>query len=92
VQRKLAPEPSNFKGDDLPVERVSWLEAVEFCQRVSIMSGRTCRLPTEAEWEYAARAGTTTPFHFGETISTAVANYYGDYSYGRGKKGNYCLV
>ena len=89
VQRELAPEPSRFKGDDLPVEQVSWLEAVEFCQRVSIMSGRTCRLPTEAEWEYACRASTTTPFHFGETISTAVANYDGNYSYGRGKKGEY---
>ncbi len=89
VQRELPLEPSNFKGDDLPIEHVSWLEAVEFCQRVSIMSGRTCRLPTEAEWEYACRAGTTTPFHFGETISTAVANYDGDYSYGGGKKGEY---
>jgi formylglycine-generating enzyme required for sulfatase activity len=89
VQRKLAPEPSKFKGDDLPVEQVSWLDAVEFCQRVSIVSGRICRLPTEAEWEYACRAGTTTPFHFGETISTAVANYDGNYTYGRGKKGEY---
>ncbi|MGB8700218.1 MAG: formylglycine-generating enzyme family protein [Thermosynechococcaceae cyanobacterium] len=71
----LNPEPSRFKGDDRPVERVSWLDAVKFCQHLSAYSGRDYRLPSEAEWEYACRAGTTTPFHFGETITPDLANY-----------------
>jgi formylglycine-generating enzyme required for sulfatase activity len=89
VERVLQREPSNFKGEDLPVERVSWFEAIEFCRRLSVLTGREYRLPSEAEWEYACRAGTTTPFHFGETISTDVANYNGDYVYGIGEKGIY---
>ncbi len=60
-----------------PVERVSWYEAVEFCQRLSKLTPRDYRLPSEAEWEYACRAGTTTAFHFGETITTDYANYRG---------------
>jgi formylglycine-generating enzyme required for sulfatase activity len=89
VQQELNPDPSRFKGSDRPVERVSWLDAQEFCARVSIFAGRTCRLPREAEWEYACRAGTTTPFHFGATISTKLANYNGSYTYDQGKKGQY---
>jgi formylglycine-generating enzyme required for sulfatase activity len=69
--------PSNFKGENRPVERVSWYDAVEFCARLSEHTGRTYRLPTEAEWEYACRADTTTPFHFGETITADLANYSG---------------
>ena len=76
-ERELEPSPSNFKGDERPVEQVSWYEAVEFCARLSAHTGRTYRLPTEAEWEYACRADTTTPFYFGETITTALANYDG---------------
>jgi formylglycine-generating enzyme required for sulfatase activity len=72
---ELKPDPSNFKGDNHPVEQVSWQDAQEFCQRLSVMTGRTYRLPSEAEWEYACRAGTTTPFHFGETLSDELANY-----------------
>jgi formylglycine-generating enzyme required for sulfatase activity len=72
---ELKPDPSNFKGDNRPVEQVSWPDAQEFCQRLSAMTGRTYRLPSEAEWEYACRAGTTTPFHFGETLSDELANY-----------------
>lgn len=77
VNLRLRPSPSGFQGDNRPVEQVSWFEAVEFCQRLSRQSGRTYRLPTEAEWEYACRAGTSTPFHFGETITTDLANYNG---------------
>ena len=77
VNRELDPDPSGFKGDRLPVESVSWQRAVEFCDRLSAVTGRTYRLPTEAEWEYACRAGTTTPFHLGETITTHLANYDG---------------
>jgi formylglycine-generating enzyme required for sulfatase activity len=89
VARELNPDPSSFKGDQLPVEKVSWYEAVEFCQRLSKWTGQVYRLPSEAEWEYACRAGTKTPFHFGNTISTEVANYNGNYTYGQGIKGTY---
>jgi formylglycine-generating enzyme required for sulfatase activity len=75
IKRHLAPQPSNFSGNDLPVEQVSWLDAEEFCLRLSRHTKQEYRLPTEAEWEYACRAGTTTPFHFGKTISSEVANY-----------------
>jgi len=88
-KRKLNPNPSNFKGENRPVEGVSWEDAVEFCDRLSRLTNRIYRLPSEAEWEYACRAGTTTPFHFGEIISTDVANYDGNYVYGRGSKGEY---
>jgi formylglycine-generating enzyme required for sulfatase activity len=97
INRKLEPEPSRFKGDKLPVESVSWYDAVEFCERLASHTKRPYRLPSEAEWEYACRAGTVTAFHFGETIITDVANYRGtdnkEYnwsgSYGRGVKGIY---
>ncbi len=75
VERDLIPEPSRFKGSTNPVERVSWLDAVEFCQRLSKMTKKQYRLPSEAEWEYACRAGTTTPFHFGATLTSNLANY-----------------
>ena len=78
VNRELKPAPSNFKGELLPVEQVSWYEAVEFCDRLTLHTNRKYRLPSEAEWEYACRAGTTTPFHFGETITTDLANYRGE--------------
>jgi formylglycine-generating enzyme required for sulfatase activity len=77
VERKLDSDPSNFKGDSRPVEKVSWEDAIEFCTRLSKYTNRQYRLPKEAEWEYACRAGTVTPFHFGETISTELANYNG---------------
>jgi len=87
VNKKLDPDPSKFKGDNRPVERVSWYDAVEFCDRLSTHTKREYRLPSEAEWEYACRAGTTTPFHFGETITTDLANYDGGSSYGQGPEG-----
>jgi formylglycine-generating enzyme required for sulfatase activity len=89
VNRELNPDPSRFKGDNLPVERISWYEAVEFCDRLSKYTGQHYRLPSEAEWEYACRAGTTTPFHFGETITSDLANYNAEYSYGDAPKGQY---
>jgi formylglycine-generating enzyme required for sulfatase activity len=75
VNREIDPDPSDFKGDNRPVENVSWYDTVEFCDRLSQYTGRPYRLPSEAEWEYACRAGTTTPFHFGETITPELANY-----------------
>jgi formylglycine-generating enzyme required for sulfatase activity len=65
------------KAINLPVTGMFWDEAIEFCQRLSRDTGRSYRLPTEAEWEYACRAGTETPFSFGQTITTDLANYRG---------------
>jgi formylglycine-generating enzyme required for sulfatase activity len=96
---ELKPDPSKFKGDNRPVEQVTWEDAQEFCQRLSAKTSRFYRLPSEAEWEYACRAGTTTPFHFGETISDELANYCAEDreidgtsykgTYGRGILGQY---
>ncbi|MBI4604138.1 MAG: SUMF1/EgtB/PvdO family nonheme iron enzyme [Planctomycetes bacterium] len=81
--------PSRFQGDKLPVEQVSWEDAKELCRKLSEREGKRYRLPTEAEWEYACRAGTATPFHTGGTIGTSQANYDGSYTYGSGQKGVY---
>jgi formylglycine-generating enzyme required for sulfatase activity len=67
-QAVMNANPSHFKGDDLPVEQVSWDDAVNFCQTLSRKTGRHFRLPTEAEWEYSCRAGTTTRFNTGKAI------------------------
>jgi formylglycine-generating enzyme required for sulfatase activity len=83
----MGENPSNFEGANRPVEKVSWNDAVAFCEKLSQMTGRTYRLPSEAEWEYACRAGTTTPFHFGPTITTELANYNGNETYGSGPEG-----
>ncbi|MDJ0797166.1 MAG: bifunctional serine/threonine-protein kinase/formylglycine-generating enzyme family protein [Calothrix sp. MO_167.B12] len=88
-QAIMGNNPSNFKGQKRPVETVSWNDAVEFCKKLSQKTGRTYRLPSEAEWEYACRAGTTTPFYFGETITTSLVNYNGNYPYGSAPKGEY---
>ena len=85
----LKPEPSNFEGDDLPVEQVNWEEVTEFCQRLSKRTGMIFQIPSEAQWEYACRAGTTTPFHFGETITTDLANFDGNKTYADALKGKY---
>lgn len=85
----LNPDPSHFKGENQPVEWVTWYETVEFCARLSRKSGRDYRLPGEAEWEYACRAGTTTPFHFGETITTKLANYHGKKTYASEAQGTW---
>jgi len=86
-QAVMGVNPSYFKGDKLPVDEVRWYDANDFCKKLSQMEGKAYRLPTEAEWEYACRAGTNTPFSFGETISTDQANYNGDYIYEDGQKG-----
>jgi len=99
-QAIMGSNPSYFKGNRLPVERVSWFDAVTFCNKLSIaakltpyynIKGRivsinsnnnSFRLPTEAEWEYAARAGETTTFHYGNKLDSTMANFNGDYPYG----------
>jgi len=118
----MKTNPSNFKGANLPVEQVSWYNAVEYCNALSQREGLTpaynidksrkdpdnksglddlkwivtrnpnangYRLPTEAEWEYACRAGTTTPFNTGNNITTNQANYDGNYPYNNNAKGTY---
>ncbi len=85
----LKTNPSRFKGDELPVESVNWYQATEFCKRLSRETKREYRLPSEAEWEYACRAGTTTPFYFGETISRELANYRASNTYAGEAKGEY---
>ena len=107
--RIMGNNPSNFseKGGgkqrvgnrntaDYPVERVSWLDAVEFCKKLSAKENKTYRLPTEAEWEYACRAGTKTVFHTGNEFHSYLANINGlDYSsYGTEKAGPFyrCTV
>lgn len=89
-----AKNRSAFKGDDRPVENVEWVVAKEFCQKLSALpaeqkAGRKYRLPTEAEWEYACRAGTRTAFHFGNSLSSRQANFNGNYPAGDGKPGKY---
>ena len=89
VKIDLKPNPSFFKGDDLPVEQVSWDGATEFCARLSQLTGRGYRLPSEAQWEYACRGGTTTPFYFGDTITPDLVNYDGNNPYGSASQGIY---
>jgi formylglycine-generating enzyme required for sulfatase activity len=88
-QRDEADPSSKLRGegDDYPIYFVSWDDAVDFCRKLSQKERREYRLPTEAEWEYACRAGTTTPFNTGETITSDQANYNGNFVYGIGAKG-----
>ena len=80
----MGDNPSRFQGDALPVEQVSWQQCNEFCEKMRKMDGKPYRLPTETEWEWACRAGTISPFYFGETISAEQANFDASYSYANG--------
>jgi formylglycine-generating enzyme required for sulfatase activity len=88
-QSIMGNNPADFKGDQRPVENVSWHDAIAFCQKLSEKTGKFYRLPSEAEWEYACRAGITTPFYFGETITTELVNFNGNETYGSAPKGMY---
>ncbi|WP_353929813.1 bifunctional serine/threonine-protein kinase/formylglycine-generating enzyme family protein [Okeanomitos corallinicola TIOX110] len=95
-QAILGNNPGSFKGDgstsltnQRPVEYVSWDDAVAFCEKLSQKTGKNYKLPSEAQWEYACRAGTTTPFYFGESITPDLVNYNGNYSYADAPKGKY---
>ena len=77
-----------FQGENQPVVAVSWDDCMEFCKKLSNKLEKNIRLPSEAEWEYACRANTTTPFHFGATITTDLVNYAGTYPYGDAPKGD----
>lgn len=81
--------PCRFKGENLPVERVSWNDAQKFCQQLWKITGRNYQLPSETQWEYACRAGTTTPFSFGETLSVQVANFNGEHTFREEPRGFY---
>jgi formylglycine-generating enzyme required for sulfatase activity len=87
----MGSNPSNFKdcGDNCPVEQVRWNDTQEYIKKLNARSGQKYRLLSEAEWEYAARAGTTTPFHTGQTITTDQANFDGNYTYNGSAKGIY---
>ena len=87
----FSPLEGESNSDQRPVDNVSWLDAIEFCNRLSQRTGRHRHytLPSEAQWEYACRAGTIEPFHFGPTITPALANYDGSYTYANGPEGEY---
>lgn len=86
----MGDNPSSFKeNENNPVEEVSWDDAQEFIKKLNEITGDNYRLPTEAEWEYACRAGTTTPFNTGENLTTEQANYNGNYPYRNFPKGKY---
>jgi formylglycine-generating enzyme required for sulfatase activity len=88
-QAVMGNNPSHFKGDDLPVENVSWNNAQEFLNKLNQLTGKNYRLPTEAEWEYAARAGTPTPFYTGNCIDSKQANFDGTVPYANCAKGEF---
>ncbi len=89
-QAVMTENPSNFRGHNLPVEKVSYDDVLGFFEKISTMiSGLSLEFPTEAQWEYACRAGTATPFSFGANITTDEANFNGNYPYDGADKGEY---
>lgn len=86
----MGENPSRFKGDELPVEQVNWDDCRRFVAKLAGMApGLGPQLPTEAQWEYACRAGTRTAFSFGNALDTGLANYDGEYRYDKGAEGKY---
>jgi formylglycine-generating enzyme required for sulfatase activity len=83
----MGKNPSHYRGEGLPAENINWYDCIEYCQKLSQLTGKKFRLPSEAEWEYACRAGTTTPFYFGETITSELANYDTNKIYAQETKG-----
>jgi formylglycine-generating enzyme required for sulfatase activity len=83
------PSKGRFSGTNLPVENISWQEAEQFCRKLSKRTGHDYHLPSEAQWEYACRAGTSSPFNTGDTITTDYANYCGDHTYRDETRGVY---
>ena len=81
--------PCRFKGDNLPVERISWEEVETFCQRLSKKTGRIYQMPSETQWEFACRSGTNTPFSFGDTLTIDVANFNGEHKFRDEPRGFY---
>jgi len=90
-QSVMGKNPSRFKsaGLDAPVESVSWNDCQKFLRKLNAPAGHECRLPTEAEWEYACRAGTATAFHYGNDLDSTQANFNGDCPFENGRKGEY---
>jgi len=88
-QAIIGKNPARFKGANRPVEKVSWNDAARFCQKLSQKTGKNYKLPSEAQWEYACRAGTTTPFYFGESITPDLVNCNGNSPYAAAPKGQY---
>jgi formylglycine-generating enzyme required for sulfatase activity len=89
VNLKLYPDPAIFNGANRPVVQVSWEEATEFCRRLSQRTKLFYTLPSEAQWEYACRAGTTSAFAFGDTPTPDIANYNGTFAYGSAPIGRF---
>ncbi|NET42371.1 MAG: formylglycine-generating enzyme family protein [Okeania sp. SIO2B3] len=85
----MGKNPSHFKGKNRPVETVTWYNTTAFCEQLSQKTGKIYRLPSESQWEYACRAGTTTPFYFGETITSELVNYDSNYTYASAPQGIY---
>ena len=85
----MGNNPAKFPGKNRPVEQVSWYDCLEFCKKLGVQQSDNFRLPSETEWEYACRAGTTSPFYFGETLTTELANYNGNHTYANEAKGIY---
>jgi len=86
---RVGRDAERFRGDQRPVVGITWAEAMAFCERLKLRTEKNYALPSEAQWEYACRAGTTSPFHFGATISPELANYDGTTAYGEGPTGTY---